>query len=636
EQGKINGDWQPMINYFKTTFDSFYQLASTFQLTKDSKGLHSSSKHHIDLLYVRTVYNSLSSTPRKVNRIVLKCITSLLINQIKKEHTVDELKAYLILLLDPQFSHSSTYVAFAHLLRQIAFLSDVNHRILGQWIVKYVEFIFRAVISNIHQFISLRVFPDQSNHLPPSNATLWWIPAAAKVLEILYKANYTSKSNFLSYVEFYNNTLDHINLMADYYRWQKKSDGFCFCQYPFLLSLRAKQIIMHHDSENQMITTARRDLIERVRENKVPNTSAIFLNLTVRRSHIVSDSLNEIANKQDQLKKKITVTFIGEPGLDMGGLTKEWFLLLIRQIFRSEYGMFSYNKITQNFWFTMGRSGNLMEYNLIGVLMGLAVYNSIVLDIRFPRPCYKKLLALPSGHSNRPQTRVGMAHLNLNDLQQVFPDLAHGLQELLDYNGNVEEDFCYTFQLSYQSFERVNTHILKPNGNKIPVTNKNRYEYVQLYVDFMMNRIIYHQFSSFYRGFHTVCTSNSLTFLKAEELEILICGYPNFDITELMAITQYEGYTKDNRVIKNFWDVALQLSKNKQRQLLSFVTGSDRIPVGGITEMNFKILYVENTDYLPTSQTCFNQLCLPPYKSKHILKKKLLIALANSKGFGLE
>jgi hypothetical protein len=33
------------------------------------------------------------------------------------------------------------------------------------------------------------------------------------------------------------------------------------------------------------------------------------------------------------LKKKLKVSFIGEPGLDMGGLTKEWFLLLVRQIF---------------------------------------------------------------------------------------------------------------------------------------------------------------------------------------------------------------------------------------------------------------------------------------------------------------
>ena len=46
----------------------------------------------------------------------------------------------------------------------------------------------------------------------------------------------------------------------------------------------------------------------------------------------------QIARKQHDLKKKLKVTFAGEPGLDMGGLTKEWFLLLIRQIFQPDYG----------------------------------------------------------------------------------------------------------------------------------------------------------------------------------------------------------------------------------------------------------------------------------------------------------
>ena len=50
-------------------------------------------------------------------------------------------------------------------------------------------------------------------------------------------------------------------------------------------------------------------------------------------------NLLQIARKKKDLKKKLRVSFEGEPGLDLGGLTKEWFLLLIRKIFREEYGM---------------------------------------------------------------------------------------------------------------------------------------------------------------------------------------------------------------------------------------------------------------------------------------------------------
>lgn len=49
----------------------------------------------------------------------------------------------------------------------------------------------------------------------------------------------------------------------------------------------------------------------------------------------------QIARKQHDLKKKLKVVFAGEPGLDMGGLTKEWFLLLIRKIFHQDYGRYA-------------------------------------------------------------------------------------------------------------------------------------------------------------------------------------------------------------------------------------------------------------------------------------------------------
>ena len=35
-------------------------------------------------------------------------------------------------------------------------------------------------------------------------------------------------------------------------------------------------------------------------------------------------------------------------------------------------------------------------------------------------------------------------------------------------------------------------------------------EYVDLYVDYILNKSIYRQFTAFYRGFHSVCASNAL------------------------------------------------------------------------------------------------------------------------------
>ena len=53
--------------------------------------------------------------------------------------------------------------------------------------------------------------------------------------------------------------------------------------------------------------------------------------------------------------------------------------------------------------------------------MGLAVYNSIILDIRFPPCCYKKLLSPAVVPFHDPHATVGLAALGLQDLIEAMP-----------------------------------------------------------------------------------------------------------------------------------------------------------------------------------------------------------------------
>jgi len=48
------------------------------------------------------------------------------------------------------------------------------------------------------------------------------------------------------------------------------------------------------------------------------------------------------------------------------------------------------------------------------------------------------------------------------------------------------------------------------------------------------------------------------------------------------------------------------------------------------------LLPVSIISRLPMSHTCFNQLVLPDYRSRKLLKQKLMIALQNAEGFGLQ
>uniref|UniRef100_F7DKG7 Probable E3 ubiquitin-protein ligase HECTD2 n=1 Tax=Callithrix jacchus TaxID=9483 RepID=F7DKG7_CALJA len=608
EKVKSSGDWKAVHDFYLTTFDSFPELNAAFK--KDATASFNTIEDSgINAKFVNAVYDTLINTPQDIQKT------------------------------NPQFNNTSTYVIYAHLLRQIATLVEADHHFLVHWFKKLSQKRFKQLVERLLQFISLRLFPAKPEEFPPITKCSWWIPSAAKVLALLNTANNLAHPPLIPYTDFYNSTLDHIDLMEEYHTWQNFGNShsrFSFCQYPFVISIAAKKIIIQRDSEQQMINIARQSLVDKVSRRQRPDMNMLFLNMKVRRTHLVSDSLDELTRKRADLKKKLKVTFVGEAGLDMGGLTKEWFLLLIRQIFHPDYGMFTYHKDSHCHWFSSFKCDNYSEFRLVGILMGLAVYNSITLDIRFPPCCYKKLLSPPIIPSDQ-NIPVGICSVTVDDLCQIMPELAHGLSELLSHEGNVEEDFYSTFQVFQEEFGIIKSYNLKPGGDKISVTNQNRKEYVQLYTDFLLNKSIYKQFAAFYYGFHSVCASNALMLLRPEEVEILVCGSPDLDMYALQRSTQYDGYAKTDLTIKYFWDVVLGFPLDLQKKLLHFTTGSDRVPVGGMADLNFKISKNEtSTNWLPVAHTCFNQLCLPPYKSKKDLKQKLIIGISNSEGFGLE
>ncbi|XP_029561271.1 probable E3 ubiquitin-protein ligase HECTD2 isoform X2 [Salmo trutta] len=637
ERATVSGDWKHVHDFYLTTFGSFLELNAAFK--KDASPLFNTIEDSgINTKFVNAVYDALSLTPPDAQRAVLKGIINSLLREWKGRRTKDDLRAYFILVQNPQCTSPATYVIYAHLLRQIAALAEADHYFLMHWFKKLSQKRFKQLVERLHLFISTRLFPVKPEELPPMAKCSWWIPSATKVLSLLNAANIISSTPILPFVDFYNPTLDHTDFMEDYRMWQTQGNStrFTFCQFAFILSTVVKKAVIQKDSEQQMISMARQSLVDKVSRRQRVDMSLLFLNIKVRRLQLVSDSMDELTRNRADLKKKLKVSFVGEAGLDMGGLTKEWFLLLIRQIFHTDHGMFTFFKDSHCHWFSSWKCDNYSEFRLVGVLMGLAVYNSITLDISFPPCVYKKLLTPPVVPCDL-DPPVGMATLTLDDLQQVMPDLSHGLAELLSYEGNVEEDFCTTFQVSQEELGVIKSYNLKPGGDKIPVTNQNRKEYVQLYVDFLLNKSIYRQFTTFYYGFHSVCASDALMLLRPEEVEILVCGSPNLDMSSLQKAAQYEGYSKTDPTIRAFWDVVLGFPLKFQKRLLHFSTGSDRVPVGGMADLNFKISKIDaSTDWLPISHTCFNQICLPPYKNKKELKQKLTIAISNAEGFGLE
>ncbi len=113
----------------------------------------------------------------------------------------------------------------------------------------------------------------------------------------------------------------------------------------------------------------------------------------------------------------------------------------------------------------------------------------------------------------------------MQDLKKAMPDLGHGLQQLLDYPGDVEVDLATTFSVEEDNFGELKTRELKPGGSNIAVTNSNRQEYVDLYTKWVLQDSIPTQFAAFSEGFHQVILSCSAVNgpMHSQEMMRIIC-----------------------------------------------------------------------------------------------------------------
>lgn len=193
----------------------------------------------------------------------------------------------------------------------------------------------------------------------------WQIKAAARIIGLLFAANNSNhhrpgasamsreellnsnsvkdqvqaRGQIVPTSDFYNTLLDDSDLVADFEAWEHKKGKFSFCQYPFLLSIWAKIQILEHDTKRQMHIKARDAFFDSILSRR--NVEQ-HLTLSVRRDCLVEDSLKSVSEVigggGEDIKKGLRINFHGEEGVDAGGLKKEWFLLLVREVFNPDHG----------------------------------------------------------------------------------------------------------------------------------------------------------------------------------------------------------------------------------------------------------------------------------------------------------
>lgn len=584
-----------------------------------------------------------------------------------------------------------------------------------------------ATRAQVHEAISrVATSPsaDGQSQETPAYVDDWQIHVAAIVMSLLFSANSRAASvasspsggaidggggrhnasagnNIVPISTFYNTLLDYSDVIKDFEAWESHSRRFTFCQYPFLLSLWAKIRILESDARRQMAERARQAFFTSVFGGKIESQ---YIVLKVRRECLVEDSLAGVgevvtAGGQD-LKKGLRIEFKGEAGIDAGGLRKEWFLMLTRDIFNPLHGkvkgsllaffplvmnrcantvigLFVYDEDSRYCYFNPHCLESSEQFYLVGILLGLAIYNSTILDIALPPFLFRKLIAsMPVGFKSTWAPTAAISgrtrafRPTLSDLAEFRPELARGLQQLLEYEGNVKDTFSLDFMMDVERFGEHSRVPLCPQGDKRAVTNNNRREYVDLYVRHILDDSVAQQFDPFRAGFFTVCGGNSLHLFSSEEIELLVRGSggdESLDIPSLRAVAVYENWhgvknpATEEPVVRWFWDFCQRSAPQEQRQILSFITGSDRIPAMGATNLVIRIACLGDAgagphnaarsrsaergkaniiERFPTARTCFNMLGLWRYRDgpeeRKRFEEKFWRAVVEGEGFGLK
>uniref|UniRef100_A0A673X1U8 HECT and RLD domain containing E3 ubiquitin protein ligase 3 n=1 Tax=Salmo trutta TaxID=8032 RepID=A0A673X1U8_SALTR len=564
----------------------------------------------IDLNSVRLLFETLSKPPfARLLEQATKSFESLLIPQLPcSPPDVEAMRIYLILSECPALHDSKNYITLTIPLAMAILRLDANpSKVLDNWWCLVDGGVFSRLVDMYKSIVVFLLTGGKALLVPVFLEN--YTSATLKLLEKLHKVNL--KAGHVEYNRFYIPDITTlVDIQEDYLKWflsKAEISSVTLCAYPFILNAQAKTTMLQTDAELQMqmaVSGANMHNVFMLLTLEPLLARNPFLVLHVRRDHLVSDALRELTIYSDvDLKKPLKVIFDGEEAVDAGGVTKEFFLLLLKELMDPVYGMFTQYTQSNLLWFSDKCFVEHNWFNLIGIICGLAIYNSTVVDLHFPLVLYKKLLGVAP---------------TLEDLKELSPTEGRSLQQLLDHEeDDVEETFCLNFAVS---------------PHRAPLE-----EFVEAYLKYMFRDSVSELYQAFSSGFLKVCGGKILSLFQPSELMAMVVGNNNYNWEEMEKNAVYKGeYSATHPTVRMFWEVFHEFPLEKKKRFLLFLTGSDRIPIHGMESLRISIQSTSAEEhYLPVAHTCYNLLDMPRYQTKETLHRRLTQAVEQYEGFSL-
>ncbi|RMZ78547.1 hypothetical protein DV737_g3825, partial [Chaetothyriales sp. CBS 132003] len=402
----------------------------------------------------------------------------------------------------------------------------------------------------------------------------------------------------------------------------------------------------------------------------------------IHREAVFEDAFTAFYPLEEALKEPIQISFIDkfgapEAGIDGGGVTKEFLMSVTNEALDPNHDDSMFVENDQRLLFpnpllyeetsyhlqqlglkegSEAHQHNLGEvkrrYEFLGRIIGKCLYEGILIDVNFAGFFLLKW-ALTGGTTMA--SRETTYRASINDLRDYDEALYQGLLKLKNYTGDVEQDFGLNFAVTDilktvdargQALTIPTTKELKHNGNNIPVTNDNKYYYIDRIVRYRLQYQPKAVTDAFLSGLNQIISPMWLAMFNQKELQKLVGGdNTELDIADLRRNTQYGGLYAigddglEHPTIKLFWKVLKDMDDSDRRKVLKFVTSTPRAPLLGFSHLNPKFSIRDSgggdQDRLPSTSTCVNLLKLPRYGDVKTMREKLLYAVNSGAGFDL-
>lgn len=214
----------------------------------------------------------------------------------------------------------------------------------------------------------------------------------------------------------------------------------------------------------------------------------------------------------------------------------------------------------------------MVYYRFLGRVMGKAMFDRQLVSGHMVKHLYKHMLMWP---------------IQFRDLEHIDSEYYNNLKQLqgMADSGDDISMLCLDFTTTSEIMGQKEEVPLVKNGSDIDVTNLNFPEYVEACLKYKLMDMVKPQLTELLLGFFDVIPEPLLTIFDFQELELLMCGLPEINMSDWKKHTEYSGeydeIGEDHQTVEWFWEVVTEMGHEMQARLLQFVTGTSGVPARG-------------------------------------------------------